>query len=184
MFLKHPPGVSHQSLYLHVTKDSLKQKIYQSDGIFVTSSIKSCHSDNSHCSQWWKFHQNDISISVFTNPCDHISVSIGDRCPMSWDYTSSSRMLFLLPSTVVCLTKTTCCRGCFVCTNMLIATEISMALVSIRIASMLEKYLYCMIYCSDIHFNIISVQSFTVSVTDVAWFYSIMSFRIVEVMKQ
>ena len=53
--------------------------------------------------------------------------------------TSSSSLLLLLPSTADFLTRTTCCRGCFVCTNLLIATKISMALVSIKITSILEN---------------------------------------------
>ena len=34
------------------------------DEISITGCTGSCQIDNFQCSQWWKFHQNDISISV------------------------------------------------------------------------------------------------------------------------
>ena len=34
------------------------------DEIFVSGYTWSCHNDNFQCSQWRKFHQNDISVSV------------------------------------------------------------------------------------------------------------------------
>ena len=40
--------------------------------IFITGCTGSCHFDNFHCSQWWKFRQND-DISFFVLP----RISIG-----------------------------------------------------------------------------------------------------------
>ena len=34
------------------------------DEIFITGCTRSCQNDNFHCSQWWKFRQNDILVSV------------------------------------------------------------------------------------------------------------------------
>ena len=44
--------------------DPLKQKWHHFDEIYVTGCIESCQNDNFHYSQWQKFDQNDISISV------------------------------------------------------------------------------------------------------------------------
>ena len=35
------------------------------DEFFVTGCTGSCHFDNFQCNQWWKFHQNDIFVSVY-----------------------------------------------------------------------------------------------------------------------
>ena len=40
------------------------QKCCHFDKISITACTGSCHCDNFQCSQWWKFCQNDISISV------------------------------------------------------------------------------------------------------------------------
>ena len=48
-------------------RPSLKRKCRHFDEIFITGCTGSCHFDNSQCSQWWKFHQNDnISVSVLS----------------------------------------------------------------------------------------------------------------------
>ena len=44
---------------------SLKQKCFHFDEIFITGCTGSCQNDIFQCSQWWKFNQNDIFISVF-----------------------------------------------------------------------------------------------------------------------
>ena len=42
----------------HVTETEMRP--------FDEISINNCHYDNPLCSQWWKFHQNDISIAKFS----------------------------------------------------------------------------------------------------------------------
>ena len=39
------------------------------DEMFITGCTGSCHSDNFQSSQRWKFHQNDISVSVYIKGC-------------------------------------------------------------------------------------------------------------------
>ena len=57
---------------------SLNWKCCHFDIIFIIGFTGSCQNDNFQCNQWWKFHQNDISVSAFnliasntsqTNPC-------------------------------------------------------------------------------------------------------------------
>ena len=43
---------------------TLKQKCRHFDEILITGCTESCQNDNFRCSQWLKFHQNDISVSV------------------------------------------------------------------------------------------------------------------------
>ena len=47
----------------------LKQKCHF-DEIFIIDCTEKCQNDNFCCSQWWKFHQNDNTISVFQY-CGH-----------------------------------------------------------------------------------------------------------------
>ena len=47
-----------------IQKTSLKRKCLHFDEIFITGCTESCQNDNFQCSQWWKFHQNDIFVSV------------------------------------------------------------------------------------------------------------------------
>ena len=42
----------------------LKWKCHHFDENFVNVCTWSCQNDNFHCSQWWKFHQDDFSVSV------------------------------------------------------------------------------------------------------------------------
>ena len=58
------PGwlIEHVYRFCHSLKT--EQKCSYSDKIFITGCTESCHSDNFWCSLWWKFCQNDISISV------------------------------------------------------------------------------------------------------------------------
>ena len=44
---------------------SIKQKCRHFDEIFITGCTESCQNDNFRCSQWFKFHQNDISVPVY-----------------------------------------------------------------------------------------------------------------------
>ena len=46
---------------------ALKWKCF--DNIFITSCPGRCQFYNFQCSQWWKFHQNNISISVYESVC-------------------------------------------------------------------------------------------------------------------
>ena len=43
----------------------LARKCNHFDEIFITGSTESCQNDNFQCCQWWKFYQNDISVSVY-----------------------------------------------------------------------------------------------------------------------
>ena len=43
---------------------SLKWERCHCDEFFISSHTEGCHNDNFRCSQWWKFRQNDISVSV------------------------------------------------------------------------------------------------------------------------
>ena len=52
-------------LNVYSAPSTLKRKCHHFDEIFITGCTESCHFDNSQCSQWWKFHQNeDISVTV------------------------------------------------------------------------------------------------------------------------
>ena len=42
----------------------LKRKCVHFDEISLTGCIESCQNDNCRCSQWWKFHQKSIFVSV------------------------------------------------------------------------------------------------------------------------
>ena len=46
------------------------------DKIFITVCIKSCQNDNFQYSHWWKFHKNDISVSVL---CPHAEVLLRNK---------------------------------------------------------------------------------------------------------
>ena len=47
---------------------TLKQECHHFDEIFIIGCTGSCHYDNCHCSQWWKFHQNyNIPASVYSS---------------------------------------------------------------------------------------------------------------------
>ena len=48
----------------HPLPSPLKRKCRRFDEIFITGCTESCHFDNFQCSQWWRFRQNDISVSV------------------------------------------------------------------------------------------------------------------------
>ena len=43
---------------------SPKRKCRNFDEIFITDYTGSCHFDNFQCSLWWKFHQNNIPVSL------------------------------------------------------------------------------------------------------------------------
>ena len=51
-------------LVLSKIPKTLKRKCCYFDEIFITGCIESCQNDNFQCSQWWKFRQNDIFVSV------------------------------------------------------------------------------------------------------------------------
>ena len=57
---------------------SLKQECHF-DEILVTGCTASCHFDNFRCSQWRKFHQNGISVSVFMGLAVWISTFIPEE---------------------------------------------------------------------------------------------------------
>ena len=44
---------------------TLKLECLHFDEIFITGCTGSCQNDNFQCSQWWKFRQNDIFVSVY-----------------------------------------------------------------------------------------------------------------------
>ena len=50
---------------LRIAGPTLKRKCLHFDEIFITGCTESCQNDNFQCSQWWKFRQNDIFVSVY-----------------------------------------------------------------------------------------------------------------------
>ena len=85
------------------TSQSLKRKCLHFDEIFITGCTESCQNDNFRCSQWWKFHQNDvIFVSVIIKCCQFhcnkikFSHNCSERCTVSesdWNSLNSNKIL-------------------------------------------------------------------------------------------
>ena len=60
---KHKWRISNQEQYQYIFIS--KRKYYHFDDFLVTGRTNCCHFDNSNCSHWPKFHQNDISVLDF-----------------------------------------------------------------------------------------------------------------------
>ena len=57
-----------------------KQKCHFNE-ILITGCTGSCNFDNFQCSQWWKFNQNDISVSVWWLKLPYIYTNRQDNKP-------------------------------------------------------------------------------------------------------